>query len=96
MVRKATKKVVAVKKPVRNDPRVSGKTLTGLPVYNGRDLEGEDVVTRGIVRNIRSRRSFTEGREFINRVADSVAIKFPTLSRKAVDGRVCRVLARFF
>jgi hypothetical protein len=76
---------------------VSGKSLTTRPVFNGKAFnEKTGPLTKAIVANIKSRRAFTNGVEFINSVAASVAKKFPGKTENNIQVAVRKALATYF
>jgi hypothetical protein len=74
----------------------AGKDLTTKPVFNGRDLKTASPVTVAIVRNIRARKTFTNGTDFAMAVTATIARKFPLKSRTSVRIAVYRALSRYF
>lgn len=76
---------------------VSGKSLTARPVYNGKAFnEKTGPLTRAIVANIKSRKTFTNGVAFINAVAASVAKKFPNKTENNIQTTIRKALAIYF
>lgn len=76
---------------------ISGRNLTKMPVRNNEPISDRATdVTKAIVRNIASRRSFTDGQTFVVSVTDTVSAKFPEKTRMSVLIAVYRALAKYF
>ena len=74
----------------------SGASLTKLPVWNGRDTKNATDLTRAIVANIRRRKAFKGGVDFINTVSTAVARQFPDRTQNNVNVAVRRAIASYF
>jgi hypothetical protein len=75
---------------------IAAKDLTEMPLYNGRETTEVSPVVKATITNIKNRKKFTTGAEFMNLVTDSVNKKFPDMTRNAVKLTVMRTLAKFF
>jgi hypothetical protein len=76
---------------------VTSENVKALPKRNLTPLSAKaTALTKAIVKNIQSRRSFTSGPEFITAVTTSISTKFPSYTRNAVRIAVYRALENYF
>jgi hypothetical protein len=76
----------------------TGLDLTRLPKRATNvsvDINANDL-TKAVIKNIQTRKAFTNGTEFISNITTSVNAKFPGYTRNAVRLTVYRVLGKYF
>jgi hypothetical protein len=76
---------------------ITGLDLTRLPKRSTDPIDANaNALTKAVIKNIQSRRSFTNGPDFIANVTTSVNTKFQGYTRNAVRLTVYRVLGKYF
>lgn len=75
---------------------LTGKNLVTKPVRNTTELDTDNAIIRYTVKNIVSRKNFSDGVRFVAKVTNSVHERFPHITRNAAYHHVVRALAKYF